>query len=102
MKISKEHFEHMRSEIDKHIQSIGGWKVWVERYETGNFSRSDRVKDLNVRFCWDCFYATPGLNSWTCDTLPKDIHDAHITTALKAICPTITRRFTIIDKKISQ
>jgi hypothetical protein len=93
MKISKEHFEYMRSEIDKHIQTCGGWPVTVETYETGNFPRSDKVKDLQVRFCWDCLYLTPGLNKWVCDNLPKDVNDSHITTALKAICPVVIRKY---------
>ena len=61
-------------------------------YETGNFPRSDRVKDLQKRFCFDMWNASGG-TQYACDTLYDYLNDDHIYTALKHICPQVTKRY---------
>lgn len=65
-------------------------------YLTGNFDHADLVKDLDMRYRWDLFWAAGGLKllyimspeecpdvSARCDNLA----DAHIDTALRRIVP---------------
>lgn len=91
MKIDNTTLEMMKTEIDKRVEFAGGWPVVVSNYEKGNFHCADIVRDLQKRFCFDMYYATPGLNAKIC-TLPG-INDAHILTALKAICPKVERKY---------
>jgi hypothetical protein len=91
MKIDNVHFELMRAEMTKRAEFAGGWSVVAGNYERGNFHRSEAVRDLQKRFCWDVYYATPGLNAVIC-MLPG-INDEHIYTALKAICPKVERKY---------
>ena len=60
MKISPEHLEHLRKEIGAVILAHGEAAL-VAAYEAGNFPRSDKVEDLQKRFCFDLYYAAPGL-----------------------------------------
>ena len=64
----------------------------VTRYETGDFTRSDKVKDLQKRFNFDLmnFAVDP---KFICNELYPYLNDTHIETALKSICPTIERRY---------
>ncbi len=64
----------------------------VEKYETGNFPRSDKVKDLQTRFNMDLLYAA-GMCRWTCDVLYKYVDDTHICSVLKSICPKVVKRY---------
>lgn len=61
-----------------------------DMYRQGKYPRADRTKDVNMRYRWDIFWAA---NS-TCrtrhghtihDTLPDDVNDAHVDTALRRI-----------------
>lgn len=54
----------------------------VEKYERGNFPRSERVKDLGVRFRWDLFWSAGGNR-----LLSGDLDNSHIDTALRQIVP---------------
>ena len=54
-------------------------------YRRGDFSRSDRVIDLDKRYRWDLFWAA-NAGTWI-STLNYDVNDTHIDTALKAIVP---------------
>ena len=49
MKIKAEHLEHLRTEINK---TLVKYPNVVEEYEQGLFPRSDKVKDLQRRFCF--------------------------------------------------
>ena len=92
MKIRQEHFDHMKREIDRKAEELGGWPVLVEKYETGRFNNADKVKNLQMRFCFDMsYFAIP--SKWICDELYPYVNDDHIFTALKAICPNVTKRY---------
>lgn len=92
MKIKQEHFEHMKREIDRKAEELGGWPVLVERYETGQFERADQVRDLHMRFGFDMFFAAIP-SKWVCDELYPYLNDSHIRSALREICPKVTRRY---------
>ena len=64
----------------------------VEGYQKGHFARSEKVKDLQKRFCWDCYHAIKNRIETT-DRLYKNLNDSHVYTALKMLCPTVTRQY---------
>ncbi len=74
----------------------GIYPVWqgvlVEAYETGNFNNSEHVKDVQLRFCFDMSYIA-GLDSFVCDILYKYLNDSNYYTALKRVCPKVTRKY---------
>ena len=89
MKIKAEHLQHLKAEIAPILLK---YDRLIEEYETGQFPRSEKVKDLQKRFCFDLLHGA-GLSRWVSDNLYPYMNDSHIYTALKAICPTIERRF---------
>lgn len=92
MKIKSEHYEYLDTQIARLLDAHGRKKV-IDAYETGNFLNSDRVQDLQKRFCFDLLYAIPDGSRWVCDNLYSYMNDDNIYTALKKICPKVERRF---------
>lgn len=92
MKVKKEHLEHMKTEIDKLLANSGGAGFVVSRYESGKFPNSEKVNDLQKRFCFDLMYSA-GLTKFICDNIYPYANDSHIFTALKAICPKVNRKY---------
>lgn len=92
MKMKQEHFNEIKRLIEEYIESEGGTEAMVKRYETGDFERPLAVNDLQARFCWDMFYkaVTRGISV---QGLYTYLDDSHILTALKRICPKVTRRY---------
>lgn len=91
MKMQKELFNKIKQEIEALLEKYNSNGELVEEYETGQFSRSEKVQDLQVRFMWDLYWAT-GLNSEVCSN-HRELNNDHIETALRRICPQITRRY---------
>lgn len=89
MKITTEHYNHIKQEIDKLLAAN---PEAVARYERGEFPRSEKTQDLQRRFCFDVMYAA-GLNKWVCDNIYSYANDDHIYTALRKACPKVTRKF---------
>lgn len=89
MKIKAEHLEHLRIEIQKVLDR---YPNIVNEYETGQFARSNKVKDLQKRFCFDLSFGA-GLNQFICNELYPYMNDDHLYTALKRVCPKITKRY---------
>ena len=89
MKIKAEHLRHLKSQIDPILSK---YDRLIEEYETGQFPRAEKVQDLQKRFCFDLLQGA-GLSRWVSDNLYPYMNDSHIYTALKAVCPTIERRF---------
>lgn len=87
--MKKEHFDYIKSEIEKVLKKYQGIE---KEYEKGNFSRSDKTKDLQRRFCYDLFYGA-GLNSFACKELYPYLNDSNIYTALKRIAPKVTKKY---------
>ena len=95
MKMTQEHLALLQKGIDS-VFSKYNKNVLIEEYETGQFARADRVKDLQKRFCFDLFFATGiriGDGVGTQGDIIGNYSDAHIYTALKSICPTVTKRY---------
>lgn len=76
MRMSGEIYETLREAIGK-VDS----DYWRDRYRSGDFPRADGVKDLNVRYRWDLFYAVKGYEIVGTGDLSSD----HIDTALRRI-----------------
>ena len=79
------------------IQRIVGARLkdnpyMVYKYERGEFVRSECVNDLQKRFCYD-LVAGKEFTALCCDTLYDYLDDTHIYTALKKLCPTVTRNY---------
>jgi hypothetical protein len=76
MRMSGETYEALR-------EAIGGIdsEYWRDRYRSGDFPRADSVKDLNLRYRWDLFYAVKGQEIVGDGDLSSD----HINTALRRI-----------------
>jgi len=89
MKIKPEHLEHLRKEISEVLELYDGL---VSEYENGQFPRSDRVKDLQKRFCFDLLFGA-GLCKYVSDVLYPYMNDDHLYTALKAVCPKVIRKY---------
>lgn len=92
MKIKDEHVAYMKAAIDAYAETQGGWAALVEKYETGKHERSEGTKDLQKRFCFDMMFDAR-LCAWVCQYLYSYSHDEHIYTALKSICPKVTKRY---------
>lgn len=82
MKIKKHHLEFMQIKIN---QLLNNNPDLINQYETGQFRHSDRVQDLQKRFCFDVMFHA-GLTSYVCN-------DDNIYTELKSICPKIERKY---------
>ena len=91
MKIKKEHFETLKTAIDATLEKHNSRGELVRCYEMGNFSRADKVKDLQRRFCFDVLYGS-GLTIWVSDNLSY-LTDDHIFSALKKVCPIVARKY---------
>jgi hypothetical protein len=89
MKIKSEHLEHMRSKINLFLRDN---PYIIEKYEKGEFTRSDKIKDLQKRFCFDMAFIS-GLTTFICEELYSYVNNDHIYTALKLICPKINKRY---------
>jgi len=87
MKMSKKMF----NELEKRIQAIlKKYPGIIEEYEIGQFPRSDKVKDLQTRFCFDLFFCT-GIG--VRDYYKAGLNDDHIATALRRACPKVEKKY---------
>lgn len=76
MKIKKEHYEYMKSEIKKVPCNINDHRQWLK--ENAKFN------DLEKRIRWN-FYHAAKLSKFVCDNIYPYADDTHIDTALKNI-----------------
>jgi len=80
MKMTKEQFEHIKTEVQK-------IPLDARRAHWADLEKDPKVKDINMRFRWDCYNAA-GLTRYACDVLyPAGLNDNHIDTALRKIFP---------------
>ena len=91
MKIKKTHYNYIKKEIDLMFKKYNKDKL-VEEYNKGLFPRSDKVKDLQKRFCFDMSFGA-GLNKYICNNLYSYMNDEQLYTALKAICPKVSKDY---------
>lgn len=93
MKVTKEHTRILKRGIDRVLSDNPDA---VERYEKGKFYKSESVKDLQRRFCFDLYHAsgvTIGDGVGTSGDIIGNYNDDHIYTALKTVCPKITKQY---------
>ncbi|MFC6441065.1 hypothetical protein [Bowmanella sp. JS7-9] len=91
MKMKPEHYAVLEKEINATLDRHGR-QALIREYEHGQFARADKVKDLQMRFCFDLAYGA-GLTRFICDTLFQYLDSSHVYTALKRICPTVERKY---------
>ena len=89
MKMKLKHFNHIKTELESLLNK---YPRLIEEYEAGLFPRSEKVKDLNVRFRSDLMYGA-GLSKWVSDNLYSYLNDKHIDTALRTIVPKVNRNY---------
>ena len=88
MKIKPDHYALLEFSLNKFM---GEHPYIVEQYETGDFIRSDRVNDLQMRFCFDMLWLCN--LTWLRPELSTYLEDSHVYTALKRILPKVERRY---------
>ncbi len=88
MRVSTEHYNIIKEHIESLMNKLNK-DTLINSYEKGEFYNSDKVKDLNVRFRWDMYYAS-GVNQLVCQW---DYNDNHIDTVLKKVLPVIERKY---------
>ncbi len=89
MKMQARHYEQMKNAVDKVLLDRPDA---VSDYEQGLFARSEKVKDLQKRFCFDMLYIS-GFMRQNSRELYDYLNDDHIYTALKRIIPKVVRRY---------
>lgn len=97
MKFNPTQIAAMQEIVTSFLSEVNADGQLVAAYENGNFARANTVKDLQMRFCFDIFYQS-NLKTWFRDNITDkgiDVNDDHLYTALKRICPTVTRRYSI-------
>ena len=88
MKMTQEHFNQLKQCIDNVLIDH---PTVASEYSKGNFPRSDKVKDINVRFRWDLYHFSGAHKA--CGNLYSYLNDDHIDTALRNIVPTIAKEY---------
>ncbi len=91
MKIKPDHLQFLKVAVDETLAVHNSKGELVVAYERGEFSNSEKTKDLQRRFCFDILFAT-GLTKWVCKNLYPYLNDEHLYTALKALCPKVIDR----------
>ena len=91
MKMKIEHYNYIKGEILALLAIHNPDNELAIAYEKGEFHNFEKTKDLQLRFCYDLFWAA-GLSKYCSDNL-RYLNDNHIYTALKKICPIVTRQF---------
>lgn len=96
MKMNAEDFEFLNKAIQGIIDNYGEEKL-VKDYEQGNFTNAYRVTDLQMRFCFDILWLAhkdvAGFKEFHLKRLYSYLNDDHIYTALKRVCPKVSKRF---------
>lgn len=93
MKFTTEHLAILKTGVDKVLTNN---PHAAQAYEEGRFARSEKVKDLQRRFCFDVFYASGvkiGDGVGTSGDIIGDYTNDHLYTALKAVCPKVERKY---------
>ncbi len=89
MKIKPEHYNYIQITLELFLED---YPDLVQKYEVGDFTRANKVKDLQRRFCFDVWYFA-GLARFARKYLYSYMNDDHIYTALKSILPIVERKY---------
>jgi len=91
MKIKKIHYDYIKKEINSILKDNPNL---INRYESGDFARSDEIKDLNIRFRWDLYwYCYRNIFNNTFKDSINYLKDTNIDTALRNIVPNIQKKY---------
>jgi hypothetical protein len=91
MKIEKIHYDYIKEEINSILKAS---PYLINRYENGNFAKSDKTNDLNARFRWDLYwYCYKNIFNNTFKDSISYLKNTHIDTALRNIVPNIQRKY---------
>lgn len=97
MKYTQHHLGILKAGIDSVFDRARAKGIClVTAYEKGEFHNSDKVKDLQKRFCFDLLYMSGikiGDGIGTGGHIIGDYTDDHTYTALKKVCPKVTKRY---------
>jgi hypothetical protein len=94
MKWNKDKLELLKNNLETVIDNCKfSLSEIVERYETGKFHNSQLTENLQMRFCFDLFYAIPQVNRELLNIYENNGNDDHLFTALKNCLPTIERQY---------
>lgn len=80
MKMPSALFDCLRAEIERFDT-----ETRRAAYREGRYPRSDRTKDVNLRYRWDLLWAVHGRLPDTLRAELNDLRDTHIDTALRRI-----------------
>ena len=78
MKMTQEHYAHMKSAI------AAVWSSDLNKAERKALRLEGKAKDIEKRLRWDWSYAAK-ISPWICDNLYSYLDDTHIDTALKQV-----------------
>ena len=84
MKLEKEDYLLLKNSINNILEHD---KDVIDDYEHGRFRRSNTVENLQIRFNWDLFERAGIRYKF------NGYYDTHIETALKRVCPIITKKY---------
>lgn len=90
MKMKPHKFYELETAINRILKENPGVTY---QYSVGAFPRSESVKDLQKRFCFDLLYAANTMGYLRLDSVYDGLNDSHMYTALKQVCPIITRKY---------
>ena len=82
MKMTTEHYKFIKDQLS--TISIDDLQKHFVALKQAQKDKSQRIKDIDMRFRWDCFYSRK-LSPFACSHLYSYLNDAHIDTALKQI-----------------
>ena len=92
MKIKPEHVKQLQKIVESQVLKRGGMDEVVYAYEHGLFPRSDKTKDLQMRFSFDLTYNRDCMEFISSIIYPY-ANDDHLFTALKSFLPKLTKRY---------
>lgn len=96
MKISKEMANEFYNDCGEALATLAmSMEYVVSMYEYGRFPGSNKVKDLQCRFCFDLFHFVNNNrinNKWN-KLYTMGYNDEHIYTMLRSILPKIERKY---------
>lgn len=109
MKITQEHYNKLQASIIVTMSNLNEliklrnkiteaherpFNELLKFYEQGRFPRAEKVKDLQTRFCFDLYHE---ISNTEFTEFKKELYtylnDDHIETALRKICPKVTKKY---------
>ena len=93
MKFTNEHLSKLQAAVNIVLANPF---YTVDDYEHGRIPRASKVQCLQTRFCFDLLYASGfkiGDGVGIHGDINGEYNDTHILTALKSVCPVVTKKY---------